>query len=468
MTDPDDITRALPHAIGPEKSILSSMLQDPQEFIPVAIESGFHADHLYLPAHQTLYGTLLQLHDAGKPIELVSLTQHLLDNGLLDRCGGPSTIADLYTYAPSPGYFRLHLAKVKDKHILRSLVRAGNAIVQNAYDTPDAVSDALDTAEREILAIRDQSATRATTSIREAVEEVVADMTKQINGDKPTLGIETGYPDLDRKTSGLKPTEMFVIAARPSVGKSALMMNIIEHITLTLELPAAVFSCEMSTKALIKRSIGGLARYSWGDLNEGKTPNKIELQRLKHASDRLNSAPLYIDDTPNINIAALRAKARRLHRAQGIQIIAVDYLQLLKSTSRQADGSREREVAEISSGLKALAKELNIPIVVLAQLNRESEKRTGKGKGRPKMSDLRESGAIEQDADIIGLLSREAYSADTEEERNAAAGAACLDIAKNRTGATGSVYLTFIPEIVRFEQSARPEQQFIKPRTPNF
>jgi replicative DNA helicase len=468
MNPEDDITRPLPHAVGPEKSILSSMLQDPQEFIPAAIETGFSAETLYLPAHRTLFTALLNLHEAGQPLELVGLVQHLLDNGKLEACGGASSVYELYTYAASPGHFHYHLGMVKEKFTLRSMIAAANAIVQDAYDSPEAVSASLDAAERAILAIRDHSATNATNGVRDAISDVISEMQKQIAGEKPILGIETGYPDLDRKTSGLKPGELIIIAARPSVGKSALMMNIVEHVVLNQELPAAVFSCEMSTQALMKRSIGGTARFAWQTLNEGHNPNKGELQRIQSAAMRLSKAPLYIDDTPGITITALRAKARRLHRSHGIQLIAVDYLQLLKSSSRQADNSREREVAEISAGLKALAKELHLPVIVLAQLNRDSEKRTGKGKGRPKMSDLRESGAIEQDADIIGLLSREAYSADTQDDRDNAAGAACLDIAKNRTGATGSVYLTFIPEIVRFEPGSKPEHQESKSRQPDF
>lgn len=466
----DDITRPLPHAVGPEKSILSSMLKDPAEYIAAAMDAGFQASQLYLPAHQTLCEVMIRRHEAGESLELVGFVQHLLDKGLLDRCGGPSAVYELYTYAPSDAYFHAHLRDVQGKAMLREMIQAGNQIIANAYESPDDPASALDEAERQILAIGDRKAASAPTGVKSAISEVIADMQRQMDGSAQVLGIQTGYPDLDRKTSGLKPGEMFVIAARPSVGKSALMMNIVEHVVIDQELPAAVFSCEMPTKQLMKRSIGGLARFDWSSLNEGTKPNKGDLQRIQAASYRLSEAPLYIDDTPAITISALRAKARRLHRRHGIRLIAVDYLQLLRSSSRQADGSREREVAEISAGLKALAKELGIPVIVLAQLNRDSEKRTGKGKGKPRMSDLRESGAIEQDADMIGLLSREAYSADTQEEREAAGGAATLDLAKNRNGATGPVYLTFIPEIVRFEQGTPPppQQEPNRRRQPDF
>lgn len=468
MTQFDDITRPLPHAVGPEKSILSSMLQDPEEYIPKAQAAGLLPDHLYSPANQAVYEAMLALHDASKPIEMVSFIQHLHDTGLLDRIGGPSHLAELFTYAPSPGHFALHLTAVQDKAMLRAMIHAGNEIIATAYDSPEAPCEALDAAERAIMAIRDQSATNDPGRVREAILAIAQEMDDLIHDRKQSLGLETGFPDLDRMTSGLKPGEMFVIAARPSVGKSALMMNIVEHVAIHLEAPAMVFSCEMPTKQIVKRSVGGLARFSWQTLERGVKPDKGELMKIRSASQRVMAAPLHLDDTPAITINALRAKARRAHRKHGIKLIAIDYLQLLRSTSRQAEGSREREIAEISAGIKALAKELSIPIIVLAQINRESEKRTGKAKGKPRMSDLRESGAIEQDADLIGLLSRQAYSADTEEEKEAAGGAAMLEIAKNRTGPTGIVHLTFIPELVRFESSAPPQYHPPKPRQPDF
>lgn len=469
MTDTEDITRALPHAIGPEKSVLSSILQDPEEFLPEAQSAGITSSQFYHPAHQAIFEAATSLHEAGKPIELVSFVQHLLDTGNLDRVGGPSAVSDIYTYAPSPGHFHHHINQIRGKFTLRSMIEAANRIIANAYESPDAPAEALDAAEAAILAIRDQDATTDPKGLTEAISAIADEITDLIHGRKRTLGIETGFPDLDRMTSGLKPGEMFVIAARPSVGKSALMMNIVEHIAITEAMPAMVFSCEMTTIQVVKRSMGGLARFSWQSLEQGHTPNKGDLQRIKRAAATIAESRLIIDDTPGITITSLRAKARRAHRRHGIRIVAIDYLQLLRSTSRQAQGSREREIAEISAGIKALAKELSIPVIVLAQINRESEKRTGKAKGKPRMSDLRESGAIEQDADIIGLLSRQAYSADTEEEKEAAGGASTLEIAKNRTGPTGIVHLTFIPELVRFESSAPPVNDYqTKPRHPDF
>lgn len=457
--DPNSILRALPHAIGPEKSILSSILQEPEEFLGVAAEEGLHAEHFYLPSHSTLYGFIFDLHAAGKPIEFVSLIQLLLDNGKLESVGGPSGVTDLYTYAPSPGHFRHHLRFIKDKHMLREIIHSGNEQVAMAHDRPDEPQEVLDAAEARIMRIRDQGEAKTATTKNDALRAVIQDIEDQIAGKVDTLGLTTGYPDLDRKTNGLKPGDIFIIAARPSMGKSALMGGMVEHIGLDLNLPVQVFSMEMSQKQLLQRMIGSRARFDFSSLSRGEKPDKGALIRIKRAYEQIHAAPIHIDDTPALTISALRAKARRAKSRHGIQAIAIDYLQLMRSTSRQAESSREREISEISGGIKALAKELGIPIILLAQLNRESEKRTGTSKGVPKMADLRESGSIEQDADYVGLLTRDAYHAANEDEKAATAGAGRLILAKNRTGPTGDIYLTFLPELVKFVPGTRPEAQ---------
>lgn len=447
----DDVTRALPHALGPEKSLLSSMLQDPQEYIGLAIEEKLTKEHFYLPAHATLFGFLIELFEAGQEVELVSLVQRLLDRGLLDRVGGPAALTDLYTYAPSPGHFRHHLVLVKDKFVLRSIIQNSNEAIAQAYDAPDEVATLLDTVEAKILAIREGSETNKAPTIKQSVEEVLHQFQKQLAGEKGAQGLSTGFEELDRRTNGLKPGEMFVIAARPSMGKTSLMMNIVEHVCIDLQKPSMVFSCEMSALQLVQRLVFSRARFAMSQLSRGYTPNKGDLQRIKRAGMETASARMFIDDTPGISINELRAKARRKKRDEDIQFIAIDYLQLMKSRTRQAENSREREIAEISAGIKGLAKELSLPIVILAQLNRGPEGRTGKSLGVPRMSDLRESGAIEQDADMVGLLYRSAYYAESEEEREAEAGKANLLLAKNRNGETGDVPLTFIADLMRFE-----------------
>ena len=447
----DDVTRALPHAMGPEKSLLSSMLQDPQEYIGLAIEQKLTKWHFYLPNHSTLYGFLIELFEGGAEVELVSLVQKLLDRGLLDRVGGPSTLTDLYTYAPSPGHFRHHLQHVKDKFVLRSIIQNANEAIAQAYDAPDEVAELLDSVEAKILTIREGAEVNAAPTIKQSVNEVIVQFQQLLAGEKKAQGISTGFEELDRLSSGLKAGEMFVVAARPSMGKTSFMMNIVEHVCLELEKPSMVFSCEMSAFQLVQRLVFARAKFSISQISRGYTPTKGDLQRIQRAALETSAAKLFIDDTAGISINELRAKARRKKRDEDIQFIAIDYLQLMKSRTKQATDSREREIAEISAGIKSLAKELSIPILILAQLNRGPESRTGKNIGVPRMSDLRESGAIEQDADLVGLLYRSAYYAEDAEEKAEMAGKAELVLAKNRNGETGHVPLTFIADLMRFE-----------------
>jgi replicative DNA helicase len=450
----DDVTRALPHALGPEKSLLSSMLQDPQEYIGIAVEEKLTQEHFYLPSHSTLFGFLIELFEAGQQVELVSLVQRLLDRGLLDRVGGPATLTDLYTYAPSPGHFRHHLQHVKDKFVLRAIIKNSNEAIAQAYEAPDEVASLLDSVEAKMLAIRDGAETNKAPTIRQSVTEVIEQFQSLLAGEKGAQGISTGFSELDRMCSGLKAGEMFVVAARPSMGKTSFMMNIVEHVCIDQAKPSMVFSCEMSAFQLVQRLVFSRAKFAMSKLSRGYTPTKSDLRLIQRSTLDCSDAKLFIDDTPGISINELRAKARRKKRDEDIQFIAIDYLQLMKSRTKQAENSREREIAEISAGIKGLAKELAIPIVILAQLNRGPESRAGKSLGVPRMSDLRESGSIEQDADMVGLLYRTAYYAEDAEEKEAEEGKAELVLAKNRNGETGHIPLTFVAELMRFETGA--------------
>jgi replicative DNA helicase len=454
----DDVTRALPHAVGPEKSLLSTMLQDPQEYIGKAIEERLTAAHFYLPNHSTLFGFLTELFEAGHQVELVSLVQRLLDRGLLEKCGGPGYLTELYTYAPSPGHFHHHLQHVKDKFILRSIIRSSNEAVAMAYEAPDEVPELLDSVEQSILAIRESAEVAQAATMKQTVEEVFRNFQMLISKEKAALGLSTGFEVLDKKSGGLKPGEMFVVAARPSMGKTSFMMNIVENVCLDQGKACMVFSCEMSSVQLVQRLLFARAKFAVSKLSRGYTPVKQDIMRVQNAVKEIIDSKLFIDDTAGISINELRAKARRKKRDEDIQFIAIDYLQLLKSRTKQAENSREREIAEISGGIKALAKELNIPILILAQLNRGPEGRTGKSLGIPRMSDLRESGAIEQDADLVGLLYRSKYYAENDEERAALEGKAELVLAKNRNGETGGIPLTFVEELMRFETGPPAEE----------
>jgi replicative DNA helicase len=300
-------------------------------------------------------------------------------------------------------------------------------------------------------------------SMKEQVMSTLESIEKLFENKGAITGVSTGFRDFDKLTSGLHSSEMIVIAARPSMGKTALAMNIAEHAAIQLKLPVAIFSLEMSAQQLVQRMLCSRARVNLAKTRDGFL-SEADFPKLTNAASKLAEAKIFIDDSAGLSILELRAKARRLKAQQDVQLIVVDYLQLLRSTSRRAQDNRQLEISEISAGLKGLAKELKIPIIVAAQLNRNPEIRTGSGKGVPRLADLRESGSIEQDADLVGLLVREEYYADSDEERAEMEGKAELIIAKQRNGPIGQVKLTFLKDFTRFqdraEDTAEPEEAF--------
>lgn len=456
MIEDEDVTRALPHAVGPEKSVLSCMMLEPAEFVSEAIDKGLTPESFYLPGHAIVFEQILAIFNSNRPVDIVDLTQHLLDRGLLDRVGGPSALTDIYSYNPSTHSFSQHADRILEKFMLRKVIQTCSDATCRAYESPDEPWDTLDGVESQIMAIRSQIEREGPKTKTQAINNVVENLKAQMEGRKDELGLTTGFEELDRKTGGLKDSELFVLAARPSMGKSALMMNIAEHMSVESEVPGLVFSLEMSQEQLYARTIYSRAKWNPKSLLK---PTKVELDRITRATREILNAPIEIDDTPSLSIGEIRARARRAKKKRGIRYVAIDYAQLAKSKSKQAEFSREREVSEISAGCKAMGKELGIPVILLAQLNRDSEKRTGASKGIPRMSDLRESGSIEQDADYVALLHREAYYADNDEEAEAIAGRSRVILAKNRNGETGDVPLTFIPELVRFESGAPAREE---------
>jgi len=454
-TEEDFAQRALPHANGPEKSLLSSMLQDPTEYVMMAEEKGLTPDHFYHPSHKAIYQVMRELSNDGVAIELVSFTQTLLDRDLLEKIGGPSAVTEIYTYSPTAAHFEHHLSIIKDKYTLRNIISTCTESITRSYEDQEEVPALLDEVEQKIFAIREGAETNEAPTVKQDVKKVIEDFEKFMAGGGEPMGLKTGYKRLDEMSNGLKPGEMFIIAARPSMGKTSFVMNLIEHICLDQKLPSMVFSCEMTSAQIVQRLLFARARYAITNLRDGIKPQKDDLKRIKRVAAEIADSKLFIDDTAGISISELRAKARRKKKEEDIQVIAIDYLQLMRSTSKQAQNSREREIAEISAGLKGLAKELSIPIIVLAQLNRGPENRGG----TPRMSDLRESGSIEQDADMVGLLFRSAYYAEDQEERDEKDGEAEINMAKNRNGPTGSIPLTFIKELMRFETRAFEKDQ---------
>ena len=433
--------------------MLGSMLISPREIIAECVEK-INEDYFYIPAHQIIYSALVELWNAGQGIDLITFTQVLRDRNTLDAVGGAAAITNLFTYVPTAANVTYYLEIVRDKFILRQIISACTESVRRSFEEQDEVNNLLDEVEKKIFAVGEDRFKGQMPTMREQVMEAIESIEKLYANRGSITGLSTGFSMLDEMTSGLHPAEMIVIAARPSMGKTAFAMNVAEHVAIEGRKPVAIFSLEMSAQQLVQRLLCSRARVNSKKVRDGFLAER-DFSTLTSAASKLADAQMFIDDTAGLNILELRAKARRLKSQHDIQLIVVDYLQLLRSTSRRGQDNRQIEISEISAGLKSLAKELSIPVIVLAQLNRNPENRTGDSKGRPRLSDLRESGSIEQDADFVGLLVREEYYADTDEERQESEGKADLIIAKQRNGPTGEVPLTFIKEYTRFEDRAR-------------
>jgi replicative DNA helicase len=457
-----DIHRAPPHSVEAEQGVLGSMLISPRETIAECVEK-INEEYFYIPAHQTIYEVLVDLWNAGQAIDLITFTQVLRDRNLLDTVGGAPFVTSLFTFVPTAANVGYYLEIVRDKYILRQIIATSTESVRRAFEEQEDVNDLLDEVEQGIFAVGEDRFKGQMLSMKEQVMSTLESIEKLFENKGSITGVSTGFRDFDKLTSGLHPSEMVVIAARPSMGKTALAMNMAEHAAIQLKLPVAIFSLEMSAQQLVQRMLCSRARVNLAKTRDGFL-SEADFPKLTNAASKLAEAKIFIDDSAGLSILELRAKARRLKAQQDVQLIVVDYLQLLRSTSRRAQDNRQLEISEISAGLKGLAKELKIPIVVVAQLNRNPEIRTGSGKGVPRLADLRESGSIEQDADLVGLLVREEYYADSDEERTEMEGKAELIIAKQRNGPIGQVKLTFLKEFTRFEDraedAAEPEEAF--------
>jgi replicative DNA helicase len=447
-----DVPRSMPYSEDGEKGVLCSLLLSPREVADLCV---LHLRHqaFYIPAHQIIYGLVLEIGDKGKPIDFISLKQTLKDRNQLEEIGGQEFLADLYNFVPTAANASYYIDIVREKDLLRRLISSCNRLSTQCYDQQGEVEPLLDEAEKEIFAITGEHVKTDIVPTKVLVMEAIEQIEKLYETRGSVTGLPTGFVELDRMTSGLHPAEMIVIAARPSMGKTALAMNIAEHVAIDIGKAVAVFSLEMSSQQLVQRILCSrakvdLQRVRNGFLSERDFPN------LTAAASQVAAAKMFIDDTPGLSVTEMRAKARRLKSQHDIQLIVIDYLQLLRSMSRRAQDNRQLEISEISAGVKALAKELNLPIIVIAQLNRQPDARAKEG-GRPRLSDLRESGSIEQDADLVGLLVRPDYYETDDETKQERAGEAELIIAKQRNGPTGDVPLVFLKQFTRFESRAR-------------
>ncbi|MFM8420021.1 MAG: replicative DNA helicase [Verrucomicrobiota bacterium] len=453
------IDRLPPHSLEAEQGVLGCALLEPSDAIGQCIErlkGGGEA--FYDLRHRTIYDVLVSMYDRKEPIDLITLGQKLKDAGQIDGVGGLAYLSELMDAVPSAANLAYYLDIVREKHVLRRVLSTCSEAVSKVHEYEGAVDSLLDEVERDILKISQDRSENTNRTMRELVRSAV-DMIQDFHQRKGGLtGLPTGFPDLDKMTSGLQPADMVVIAARPSMGKTSLAMNIAEHVSVEANLPVGVFSLEMTSESLVMRMLCSLARVNGRLIRDGFL-SEGDFRRLTAAAGKLSRAPIHIDDTPGLSILQLRARARRMWQQHGVKLFIIDYLQLMHSTSKKAADSRQQEVAELSNGVKALAKELKVPVIVLCQLNRELEKDKDR---KPKLSDLRESGAIEQDADLVGLLYKPAAEDDDHrredpEARDDGMGATPVNllIAKQRNGPTGDVCLTFLKGITRYESASK-------------
>ncbi|MDH3999606.1 MAG: replicative DNA helicase, partial [Desulfuromonadales bacterium] len=408
-------------------------------------------EDFYRAAHRKIFSSLITLSERNEPADLVTLTAILKEQGMHDEIGGSTYLATLVDFVPTAANITYYCKLVKEKSISRELIRVATEIAGRGFEG-GAVDASLDWAESEILKIANMKSKQSFFSTREIVKDTIKSIETLFNSDEAITGVATGFTDLDKMTSGLHGGDLVIIAGRPSMGKTAFCLNLIEYAAMhgKEKVPSAIFSLEMGKEQLVQRLLCSVARIDATRVRTGKLAHS-EFPTLVNAAGHIAEAPIYIDDTPAITVLELRAKARRLKNEKNIGLIVVDYLQLMQGSNTE---NRQQEISEISRSLKALAKELNVPVVALSQLNRSLESRTDK---RPMLADLRESGAIEQDADLIMFLYREAVycenckSPDKQCEINDHEHKAEVIIGKQRNGPLGTENLTFLGQYTRFE-----------------
>ena len=448
------LDRLPPHSPEAEQGVLGCVLLSPNDCMGQSIEKfKGGAEVFYDLRHQTIFTMLAEMYDKREGIDVITLQQRLKDKQLLEEVGGIAYLSALPDAVPSAANLSYYLDIVLEKFLLRKMIHACTEVVARVYDFEGEVDTLMDEVERDILRISESRVQSQTVTTKELVKKAINTIEDFHQRQGVLTGVGTGFVDLDKMTTGLHGGEMVVIAARPSVGKTSLAMNIAEHVTIEQRLPVGVFSLEMTAESLILRMLCSRSRVNLRNVREGFLAER-DFPKLTGAAGKLANAPLFIDDSSALSILQLRAKARRMHLQYGIKLFVIDYLQLVHSTARRAE-NRQQEIADISSGIKSLAKELNVPIIVLSQLNREIEREKGRA---PRLSDLRESGAIEQDADVVGLLYKPKSGSEDDEGGPATEEDSVpvnLLIAKQRNGPTGDVNLTFLKSYTRFESAAK-------------
>lgn len=434
-----------PQAVELEIAVLGALLiQSEAVFLIMDI---LKPESFYKPAHRIIFDSIRSLGINNQPIDIMTVASELRKRKQLEEVGGEVYLSELTERVATSSHIEYHARLVHQKYIQRELINASGEIQRRSYDEGEDVEDLINYAESEIFKISESNLKSETKKIDILVNEAIEIISEVAKNQNKLVGVPSGFTDIDRYTAGWQPSDLIIIAARPSMGKTAFVLSIARNIAVDHNTPIAVFSLEMSSLHLVNRLIAAEAELDADKIKRGKLQD-YEWTQLESKVEKLSTAPFFIDDTPAISIFELRAKCRRLVRTHGIKIIIIDYLQLM-TAGIDLKGNREQEVSIISRNLKAIAKELNIPIIALSQLNRAVETRSGDK--RPQLSDLRESGAIEQDADMVFFIHRpEYYGITADSEGNSVKGIAEIIIAKHRNGKTGSVELRFKADYAKF------------------
>jgi len=437
----DNLRKVPPQNLEAESSVLGGILLE-NEAVNLVLEI-VRPEDFYRESHRKIFRAIIELSDRSEPVDLITLSDFLKGRGELDAVGGTAYLASLADFVPTAANISFYARIVREKAILRSLITTATEIATRGYEEQGNVEEFLDTAEKVIFDISEKKIKASFVALGDMIKDTLKTVEKLYERKELVTGVPTGYEDLDKLTAGLQPADLVIVAGRPSMGKTAFSLNIAANAAFA-GIGAAVFSLEMAKEQLVLRMLCSEARVNNSKVRSGYLAER-DFPKLANAAGRLHEAPIYIDDTPAISVLELRAKARRLvrDRSKKVGLIVVDYLQLMRGMGGASN--REQEISEISRSLKALAKELNVPVIAISQLNRRVEDR---GDRRPMMSDLRESGAIEQDADVIMFIYRdEVYNRSDESNK----GIAEVIVAKQRNGPTDTVKLTFLSEFTRFE-----------------
>ena len=451
FTNPAPSGRMLPpQNIEAEQAVLGTVLIQDKALLKVIdlLQPG----DFYRDAHKTIYAAMMALFDKHEPHDLITVTGLLSDQNKLEDVGGAAYLASLTDIIPFTGTLVHHARIIRKKSILRRLIQTSTEVAARCYDAQDDIDTLVDEAEKTIFEIAHSKKGEGFQPMSSVVPKAFDRINRLFDKQEHITGVATGYDELDRITAGLQPAEMIILAARPSMGKTALAMNIVQHAAMIGKVPVAVFSLEMSVESLALRMLCSLGPIDSQRIRTGRLIDS-DWPKLTRATGMLSEAPIYIDDTPGLTVLEMRAKARRLKSEQDLGLIVVDYLQLMQGKS--SSENRAQEISDISRSLKAMAKGLNVPVLALSQLNRSLENRTDK---RPQLADLRESGAIEQDADVIMFIYRdEVYN---RAEGNPNRGLAEIIVGKQRNGPTGVIKLSFLGEYTRFENYSNRAPDF--------